>query len=145
MNILLYLPGLLLVLVKLIGVYGTIRCLSLIFGVQVLVALPLLQHDPKAYLSNAFEMSRVFLYRWTVNWRFVPENVFLSRQFASLLLATHLIVLVAFGLVRWCRRDGGAFAVIKRAFRQPNRPAAIIPIGSSGVPSFLRRKKGSLG
>lgn len=133
MNILLYLPGLLVVLIKSFGLYDALYCLFTIFGVQVLVALPFLQHDPQAYLNNAFELSRIFLYKWTVNWRFISEPQFLSKSFSLLLVGSHLSILVAFGLFHWCSRDGGAFAVVRRALAAPGRPAAGFPVGNSGL------------
>lgn len=48
------------------------------------------------YFSKAFEFSRVFFYKWTVNWRFVPESIFLSKPFALTLLAVHLFI-IGFG------------------------------------------------
>lgn len=137
MNILLYLPGLLVILVKTRGILGMLYHLAVIFAVQVLLAIPFLQHHPKAYITNAFEFSRIFLYKWTVNWRFVPEDVFLSKQFTLLLLGLHLTVLVAFGLCRWCEQDGGSIRVIKRALVAPGRPAALARVGSSGMYRFL--------
>ncbi|KAF8308878.1 mannosyltransferase [Clavulina sp. PMI_390] len=139
MNILLYLPGLLVILVKSAGLLQTIYCLSLMAGFQLLVAVPFLQDGPhaSAYASNAFELSRVFLYKWTVNWRFVPESIFLSRPFSTGLLVAHLAVLTAFGLIRWCQRDGGAFAVITKALRAPGKAAAAAPVSQSEVITVL--------
>lgn len=38
----------------------------------------------------------MFTYKWTVNWRFLPEDVFVSRHLALLLLFGHLCFLVLF-------------------------------------------------
>ena len=43
----------------------------------------------------------MFFYKWTVNWKFVPEDIFLSKQFAMALLATQLILLGVFAYSRW--------------------------------------------
>ena len=124
MNIILYLPGLLVVLVQSVGVLSTIGNLAVILLFQAVVALPFLATYPKSYLACAFDLSRVFLYKWTVNWRFVPEDIFYSKEFSYLLLAGHIFTLVLFG-VRWCSRDGGVFKVIGRALRRPSLPAGM--------------------
>ncbi|CAM9277760.1 unnamed protein product [Lampetra planeri] len=46
---------------------------------------------------------RQFLFKWTVNWRFLPEWLFLSRYFHFLLLAAHLLTLLLFALRHWKR------------------------------------------
>jgi len=56
-----------------------------------------------AYLSRAFEFSRQFLFKWTVNWRFVGEDVFLSREFSTALLVGHMSALILFALTRWLK------------------------------------------
>lgn len=38
----------------------------------------------------------MFTYKWTVNWRFLPEDIFVSKQLALLLLGLHLFFLVLF-------------------------------------------------
>ena len=45
-------------------------------ALQGALAAPFLAVAPASYVSKAFELSRVFLYRWTVNLRFLPEAVF---------------------------------------------------------------------
>lgn len=133
MNILLYIPGLLVLLVRSRGIVSAVYNLAIIFSVQVTVAAPFLQTHSREYVANAFEFSRVFLYKWTVNWRFVSEETFLSRRFALSLLALHALTLVAFGLSRWCRSDGGTYGVIKRALASPSRPAGLAKITPDGT------------
>jgi len=53
-----------------------------------------------SYLGKAFEFDRVFFYKWTVNWKFVPETIFVSKLFSLVLLILHLTILVIF-CVRW--------------------------------------------
>lgn len=54
-----------------------------------------------SYISRAFEFSRVFLYKWTVNWRFVGEALFYSTPFSYALLGAHVLLLYICGLTRW--------------------------------------------
>jgi alpha-1,3-mannosyltransferase len=51
--------------------------------------------------STAFEFSRQFVYYWSVNFKFVPEEVFLSKPFALGLLTAHLVALLALAHRRW--------------------------------------------
>ena len=53
------------------------------------------------YVARAFDLTRVFMFKWTVNWRFVGEEVFLSRSFSIALLAVHLSLLALFVTTRW--------------------------------------------
>ena len=55
------------------------------------------------YLSRAFDLSRQFKYEWTVNWKFVSEEVFLSRSFSIALLAIHASLLLLFIGTRWMK------------------------------------------
>lgn len=74
-----------------------------------MLGLPFLLTHPISYVHSAFNLGRVFLHKWTVNYRFLPEDVFVDRRFHLLLLALHLIVLLAFYHRRWWR-------VVKRFF-----------------------------
>ena len=68
---------------------------------QIVIGFPFLATFPVAYLARAFDLSRVFLFKWTVNWRFLPEWLFLSRSFHFLLLLGHLTMLCVFATKRW--------------------------------------------
>lgn len=57
------------------------------------------------YLSKAFELSRQFMFKWTVNWRFVGEETFLSRDFSLALLVLHVSLLAIFSIV-WVKPSG---------------------------------------
>ena len=60
----------------------------------------MLEH-PRSYVTRAFEFTRQFLYEWTVNWRFVSEETFLSKEFTLGLLAVHAMLLVLFLAFKW--------------------------------------------
>ncbi|KAH9001331.1 mannosyltransferase [Lactarius akahatsu] len=128
MSVLLYLPAFLVVLVKGRGLATTVRLCFTIISVQGLLGYPFLLKHPLPYVKGAFDFGRVFLYKWTVNWRFLSEDRFLDPKFATALLVGHASVLVAFGLFRWCRSAGGAIAVLNRAIRRPNRPGSRVPV-----------------
>lgn len=129
MNILLYLPGILVILVQTVGLFAGLQHIALVIGIQGLLAFPFLSTHPKEYLSNAFNLSRVFLYKWTVNWRFVPEDVFLSPAFAKSLLVAHLFLLLAFGL-RWGQPEGGVLSIIRRTLARPEAGSGVTAMNS---------------
>lgn len=70
MNILLFAPGLLLLLLQYPNsIWDTIICLGICATVQLLLGAPFLLSYPQSYIRKAFEFDRVFFYKWTVNWK----------------------------------------------------------------------------
>jgi len=65
--------------------------------------MPFLRRNWRGYLSRAFDFSRQFEYKWTVNWKFLSEETFLSKGFSILLLACHVAFLGLFIATRWFR------------------------------------------
>jgi alpha-1,3-mannosyltransferase len=94
MNVLLYGPGAAVLFLQAIGFWNTLFLGVLAAVVQVAIAAPFWQVDALAYISRAFELSRVFLYKWTVNWRFISEQKFVSSEFALRLMILHVMWLV---------------------------------------------------
>ncbi|KAH0637051.1 dol-P-Man:Man(5)GlcNAc(2)-PP-Dol alpha-1,3-mannosyltransferase [Solanum tuberosum] len=113
MNVLLYAPPLLLLMVKAMDIVGVISALAGAALVQILIGLPFILSHPASYLSNAFNLGRVFIHFWSVNFKFVPEDIFVSKAFALSLLVAHLSLLLVFAHYRWCRHEGGLFAVVR--------------------------------
>lgn len=72
---------------------------------------------PSSMRSTRALPCRVFMYKWTVNWRMIPEELFLSRSFAAILLSAHLILLLAFFDRKWMARAGGTVAGVTACFR----------------------------
>ncbi|KAK7337433.1 hypothetical protein VNO77_18008 [Canavalia gladiata] len=107
MNVLLYAPPLLLLMLKAMDIGGVLLALAGAALVQILLGLPFLVSHPVAYISRAFNLGRVFIHFWSVNFKFIPEPVFVSKGFAIYLLAAHLIVLALFAHYRWCKHEGG--------------------------------------
>ncbi len=108
MNALLYLPP---ALVLLIGygetLWGILSCLVVFVGIQVALALPFLLTFPKSYLTRAFELTRVFTYKWTVNFKFLNEDRFVSKELAHGLLAVHVTALFVAAHRKWFRNPRG--------------------------------------
>ena len=50
-------------------------------------------------------MGRQFFYIWTVNWRLIPEDLFLNRYFHLSLLLIHIIVLLYVCRFQWLDKN----------------------------------------
>lgn len=102
MNALLFLPPLAVIMLRV----SSIRCILLsavsFLTVQLLLALPFLVHAPSAYIARAFDLQRAFLYEWSVNWQFIPVEVFHSASFSRMLLFLHMLLLLLFAHFKWC-------------------------------------------
>jgi alpha-1,3-mannosyltransferase len=59
---------------------------------------------------------QVFTYKWSVNWQFLPEPAFLSRQLALFLLLLHLRLLWALARARWLAPEGGLAPALRAFF-----------------------------
>jgi len=103
MNVLLVVPGLAFILLQGLGVDRSITQALIVAQSQGVFAYEFVRNDWRSYVSRAFQLSRAFFYKWTVNWRFVPEDVFLSSTFSYSLLALHASLLVIFAFTRWTK------------------------------------------
>ncbi|KAL9230080.1 hypothetical protein vseg_005472 [Gypsophila vaccaria] len=116
MNVLLYAPPLLLLMLKAMDISGTIVALGGAAIVQILLGFPFLVTYPVAYISRAFNLGRVFIHFWSVNFKFVPEPIFVSKPFAVSLLLVHLGLLAAFAHRKWCKHEGGILKVLHAVY-----------------------------
>lgn len=73
------------------------------FVFQIILAIPFLLVNPWGYIIQSFNLGRQFFYIWTVNWRLVPEDLFLDKKFQLLLLACHAVCLLLFFHFKWKR------------------------------------------
>lgn len=116
MNALLYLPAFVILSYFLVGenLLKLVVVLAIIPLVQVMVGwrflLPLFSDEEALYLrwtyiNQAFDFSRKFLYKWTVNWRFIDEETFLSDEFAKALLVLHVVLLLVFIFTRFLNKS----------------------------------------
>jgi len=110
MSSLLYLPAIaLLILMSTGSAARSLRMGALMAQLQLILAFPFIvsgKGNLPGYLSRAFEFSRDFLWKWTVNWRFVGENIFSSSAFKFSLLGLHLGLLMWFIQTRWLKASG---------------------------------------
>lgn len=107
MNVLLFAPGLGILLLKKFGFWATVLEIMLCAIVQVALALPFLACNALHYITRAFDFGRVFLFQWSVNWKFLPEDIFVSKAFAIALLCLQLTAVLLFASKRWSVREGG--------------------------------------
>ncbi|OTB08295.1 glycosyltransferase family 58 protein [Hypoxylon sp. CI-4A] len=112
MSLLLVLPAVGIILLLGRGFSGSLNCAMIMANLQIAIAYPFLQENAKGYASKAFELTRQFFFKWTVNWRFVGEDVFLSRQFSLVLLAMHAVVLIGFIVNKWLKPAGKPLTAI---------------------------------
>lgn len=122
MSLLLVLPAVGIVLLLGRGFWESLRCARLIAYIQIAIGTPFLSENPRGYLSKAFEFTRVFFFKWTVNWRFVGEEIFLSKPFALGLLAMHGLVLTGFIVNKWLKPAGKPLSTIIMPMLQLTSP-----------------------
>lgn len=101
MNTLLVLPAIAVMYLQAIGRDKALKQGIIMAQIQFLLATPFLSEAPRSYITRAFEFTRQFLFKWTVNWRFVGEEVFLSKNFSIGLLVLHATLLLVFVVTRW--------------------------------------------
>jgi alpha-1,3-mannosyltransferase len=78
------------------GWVETFMCLSICAGVQLALGMPFLATYPVEYITRSFDLGRAFFFKWTVNFKFLPEDVFLSKSLSILLLLSTVAVLALF-------------------------------------------------
>lgn len=104
MTLLLAAPGAGAVLLQGAGLAGAVWSGLSVLLSQLVLAAPFLTRDTGVdYFLRAFDLGRQFLFKWTVNWRFVGEDTFLSRGFAVGLLLLHVTLLLLFFQTKWTR------------------------------------------
>lgn len=118
MNVLLYAPALLTVYLTQLNKFDAVVQLAVCGVLQFSLALPFLMVNAWSYISRSFDLGRVFLYEWTVNWKFLPEEIFLNRYFHLLLLLLHIGVLLVF-VPTWLRYLRSYFQ-LERFTKQPD-------------------------
>ncbi|CAD5209682.1 unnamed protein product [Bursaphelenchus okinawaensis] len=112
MNILLFAPAVFFILLLQLGIKHTVFNLGICAAVQIGLGAQFLLTHPLSYLGRAFELGRVFQFRWSVNWQFIPEDIFLAQKFHLILLGLHVLVLLIFMFGVWFRDRGGLFNMI---------------------------------
>ncbi|XP_011690238.1 PREDICTED: lethal(2)neighbour of Tid protein [Wasmannia auropunctata] len=120
MNVLLFAPALLVAYLCILGTLKTLTHLSICALIQLILGLPFLLENPIAYVKGAFNLGRVFEHRWTVNWRFLPEEVFVHPYLHISLLLMHVLMLLYCAPV-WITYMR-SYAKLKYMWREELRP-----------------------
>ncbi|KAF1993306.1 glycosyltransferase family 58 protein [Amniculicola lignicola CBS 123094] len=102
MSLLLPLPAIGILVLQSLGSREAITQAMIVVQVSVGYGYPFRYQAP-SYFARAFELTRQFLYKWTVNWRFIDESTFLSKPFALGLLAAHVGLLLWVATTRWIK------------------------------------------
>ncbi|KAF2180046.1 glycosyltransferase family 58 protein [Zopfia rhizophila CBS 207.26] len=102
MSLLLPLPAVGFLALQALGSREAITQAMIIIQVSIGYGYPFRKQAP-SYFARAFELTRQFLYKWTVNWRFVDEETFLSKPFALGLLAIHAGLVLLYATKRWIK------------------------------------------
>ena len=136
MSLLLAAPSIGIILLQVLPFNRAANALFLMAQVQFTLAVPFLSNI-RGYLTRSFELSRVFLFKWTVNWRFVGEERFLSREFATALIILHLVLLVTFISTRWNRPSGLSIPALVSTALKPLPAKVQQQICLDTTPSFM--------
>lgn len=113
MNIILFAPGLAVILCQGVGFWNALKyIIGICAPIQIIPAIPFLIDNPKGYIIRSFDLGRVFLHEWTVNWKFLSVERFQSPQLALLLLVLTLFSWLLFGHFRWSKKDGGLINLV---------------------------------
>jgi len=137
MSILLYSPAIAIILLKRNGVYRSMVYLCTVILVQIALSWEFLSAYPRDYLKGAFDFSRQFLYKWTVNWKMLSEETFLSNQLSYGLLICHVVTLLILGHFLWSRPEGGFGGLVLTALRNPGKPVSKAPLTSEDIITWM--------
>lgn len=136
MSLLLAAPAIGIILMQVLPFKRAMNAIFLMAQVQFTLAVPFLKNF-RGYLTRSFELSRVFMYKWTVNWRFISEERFLSREFAVALVIVHLTLLATFMWTRWVRPSGLSVSALISTVFDPLPVDVQQQIYLNTTPSFI--------
>ncbi|KAJ6102564.1 hypothetical protein N7486_004991 [Penicillium sp. IBT 16267x] len=105
MTLVLFAPAIAVITLLSVGLIRSVYLGALFLQIQWCLSVPFLQKNAAGYFSRAFELTRQFMFKWTVNWRFVGEENFLSREFSVALLLLHVSILALFS-IGWVKPSG---------------------------------------
>jgi len=131
MNGLLYVPVMGIILLEEQGFKRTGFSIGLCLLTQFVIAIPFLG-KAESYLGRAFEFSREFLHKWSVNYAFLSKDIFRSQALSVALLAGHLLVLLAFSQIIWTSKFGGILGLLKL---RPRGKRDWLRAGSATIPA----------
>lgn len=128
MNVLLFAPPLLVLLLQRFGPVRTLPKLSICALTQIVLGWPFLSTFPLSYLGRAFNVGKAFEFKWSVNMQFLSETTFLGAPLAISLLATFVVVDLLAAHFLWSERPAGLSSLLRTPKRlaQNLNPAHIV-------------------
>lgn len=137
MSTLLFLPALFYLVFVHFSPLALVQHLVVLLSTQVLLSYPFLltSSNRMAYLSQAFDFGRVFEWEFTVNWRWIGQEVFEDPNWGRRLMVAHLVGLL-FWALKWDEEDGnrpGEKRLSVNPLRPTERPARGKALPSSRI------------
>ncbi|KIW97919.1 uncharacterized protein Z519_01503 [Cladophialophora bantiana CBS 173.52] len=109
-----------------------------VFVLHVVMSLPFFgEGTGLSYVQRSFDFGRQFLYKWTVNWRFVDEETFLSRNFAISLLVIHASLLLLFFQTKWIKPSASSLVEFAKKYMLGMNEAEELRISKKVTPAFV--------
>ena len=138
MSALLFLPALLYLAFVHLSPLAALQHLALLVLPLALLSSPFLTTREHAltYALQAFDFSRAFDWRYTLNWRFLGEDAFENPRWGTVLLGAHAAGLVLWA-EKWAGEDGGGAVLLRRAARFPGRKPSPAGLSSSRASTSL--------
>lgn len=137
MSVLLAAPAIFSILMLSLPLRRALNAAFLMAQVQFTLAFPFLPVNAYGYIGRAFELTRQFLFKWTVNWRFIGAETFLSHKFSLALAITHLSLLIFFFATRWIRPSGLSLPAFLSTIFNPPSSQAEQHVSLRVAPSFI--------
>ena len=130
-------PAIAVVLFEVLEPSRAMNSLMLMLQMQIVVGFQFWSVNARAYFGRAFELGRRFLFKWTVNWRFLGKQRFLSREFAIGLLVANAAILGIFLQTRWLRPSGLSPLGMAKTIFKPLPPKVQQRIRRNVTPDFV--------
>jgi alpha-1,3-mannosyltransferase len=138
MTLLLAVPAVGIILIQAVGTTNAILAGLYVLGVHILMATPFFVHGTdSSYVTRSFDFGRQFLYKWTVNWKLVDEETFLSGEFAISLLIVHVALLLLFVQTKWIKPSSSSLIDFARKYTGGVKVAEMRVIGRKISPTFV--------
>mmetsp|Transcript_5565 Transcript_5565/g.7242 ORF Transcript_5565/g.7242 Transcript_5565/m.7242 type:complete len:261 (-) Transcript_5565:565-1347(-) len=121
MNVILFAPGLAVFLIQSNGFLVSVLYGAIFAAIQLILAIPFLLENPGGYIGRAVDIGRVFLFKWTVNYKFLPVEIFQSKELHIALALSVMITWLAFGHFKWSKQDGGLVRLVINNFTRKRK------------------------
>ncbi|GET93276.1 alpha-1,3-mannosyltransferase, putative [Leishmania tarentolae] len=104
MDILLFAPGMLYVMLRTLPFWRVVWNLFVCAALQVAVSLPFLVYDYRAYLAKSVKLDCGLIEQWPVNYRFLDADLVRRPEFGQALFAMTVATWILLWRTRWAAR-----------------------------------------